>query len=167
MADDDDQYDEDGNLIEEEPTGGPRTNSEFAALRKANKAKALAEAKAAAYERTLAFVRAGIDPEVQGPASYFVKGYEGDLDPAKIKEAAIAAGFMQAAPADPAEQEAQQRQADALAAQQRIAGAATAGMAAPSATEEDKIALHEALKTGGLDALTATLAAQGIPISEY
>lgn len=163
-VEDDDLYDDEHDGDEED---GPRTNSDFAALRKANKARKQAEAKAAAYERTLAFVRAGIDPEAQGMAAYFVKGYDGDLTPEKIREAAVSAGVLAPPAPDPAEQEAAQRQQAALEAQQRIAGAATAGMAAPSAGEEDQIALAEAMRQGGIEALTATLAAQGIPVEEF
>jgi hypothetical protein len=44
-------------------------------------------------QRELAFAKAKLD--ITDPKmSYFVKGYEGDLDPSKIREAAIAAGFI-------------------------------------------------------------------------
>jgi hypothetical protein len=83
---------------------------------KARKADQL-EKENAALKRENAFVRAGI-PIEDARMGYFVKGYEGDLDPNSIKQAAIDAGFM-AAPErtpDPAvdqSREGQQRVMDA------------------------------------------------------
>lgn len=71
-------------------------------------AKAATE-KAQALERELAFERAGIPSE--GAGTYFRKGYEGEMDHAAIRQAAIEAGIVQtAAPAQP--------QADPVAHQQ-------------------------------------------------
>lgn len=56
--------------------------------------------------RENAFLKAGINPS-DGRLAYFAAGYQGDLDPAKIKEAAIRDGFVEAPkvegepPADP------------------------------------------------------------------
>lgn len=56
-------------------------------------AKRDAESRAAKAERELAFAKAGID--LADPRlSYFVKGYDGEADPDKIREAAISAGFL-------------------------------------------------------------------------
>jgi hypothetical protein len=53
--------------------------------------KLLAEADTA--KRELAFVKAGID--LTSPASkYFVKGYDGDLDPEAIRQAAVEAQLI-------------------------------------------------------------------------
>ena len=63
--------------------------------RQANKAKKL-EAELTAMRRELAFARAGLpmdDPKM----SYFIKGYEGDLESDAIRSAALEAGFLQSA----------------------------------------------------------------------
>lgn len=46
-------------------------------------------------QRELAFMRAGIDT-TDTRLSYFAKGYDGPIEPAAIKEAAMAAGFLEA-----------------------------------------------------------------------
>jgi hypothetical protein len=56
-------------------------------------AKREAENRAANAERELAFAKAGIDLQDQR-MSYFVKGYDGDADPEKIRAAAVEAGFI-------------------------------------------------------------------------
>ncbi len=163
----DDDYFDDGDDDGPEPDGGPQTPQEFAALRRSKRIARDNEARAVKAERALAFVRAGIDPDQEGIGAYFVKGYEGDLDPAKIKEAALAAGVIAPPPPDPQAQAQAEAQEAALSSQQRISGAATAAQAAPTPTEQDRTLLIEAMKTGGPDALAAALAAQGIPIAEY
>lgn len=55
--------------------------------------KAKAEA-ASASERKLAFVEAGVDPNLP-VAKYFMKGYEGELTPEAIRQAAIEAQIIQ------------------------------------------------------------------------
>lgn len=50
-------------------------------------------AEAAAAKRELAFVKAGIDP-TSPMAKYFVKGYDGDLSPEAIKQAAMEAQLI-------------------------------------------------------------------------
>lgn len=66
------------------------------------KAKA-SEASAAARE--LAFVKAGVDPS-SPMAKYFVKGYEGDLTPEAIREAALEAQLIRDDKAEQVRQEA-------------------------------------------------------------
>lgn len=56
-------------------------------------AKRDAESRAARAERELAFAKAGIDLQDQR-MSYFVKGYDGEIDSEKIKQAAVEAGFL-------------------------------------------------------------------------
>lgn len=136
----------------------PQTPSEWAALRRANTAQKNAEKEAAAAKRDLAFLKAGIDPE-DTRLSYFVKGYDGPFEVEKIKEAAVAAGFLQAPEQTPEQQAAQQ----ALGASQRIAGAAVAAQAAPSADMARRQALEDAYKAGGMEGLTAAMNAVGIP----
>lgn len=80
-----------------------------------------AEAELASYKRRDAFRSAGLDPD-DAKVSYFVKGYEGELDPQAIAAEATAAGFLgsNASPNDP-------RHNAELAAEQRIALAGEGG----------------------------------------
>lgn len=79
-------------------------------------AKKVAESRALQAERELAFAKAGIDLNDQR-MSYFVKGYDGEVDADKIKQAAMDAGFLQsAAPDVPADELVQHQQAANLAA---------------------------------------------------
>lgn len=65
--------------------------------------KQIAEAETA--KRELAFVKAGIDPN--SPMSkYFMKGYEGDLDPDAIRQAAVEAQLISPPEATPTQVEA-------------------------------------------------------------
>lgn len=69
-----------------------------------------AEAALAAAQRELAFAKAGLplnDPKM----TYFVKGYDGDLNPEAIKAAAEAAGFLAPAEAQVPPEELAQHQA--------------------------------------------------------
>jgi hypothetical protein len=153
----DDEGDEGG-----QGSDGPSTNSEHAWKRKQEQARKAAERERDEARKELAFVRAGIDPASKGIASYFVKGYEGDLDPEKIRAAALEAGVIQPPAPDPAEeQRLAQQQAD-LAAGQRMAGAATAATAAPTVGESQQHSVVEAFQKGGVDAMTAALANLGI-----
>lgn len=63
------------------------------AANRANQYKAERDAR----DRTIAFLRAGIDPE-DARQSYFVAGYSGELTTEAIRAEAIKAGFMQAEP---------------------------------------------------------------------
>lgn len=62
-------------------------------LREAAKRGRDAEARADAAERELAFARAGVDLN-DAKAGYFIRGYDGELDPSKIREAAERDGFL-------------------------------------------------------------------------
>lgn len=53
-----------------------------------------------AARRELAFIRAGVDPE-DPKARYFVKGYDGALDPTAIRSEAEAAGIIAPPPPPP------------------------------------------------------------------
>ena len=66
--------------------------------------KAKAEAAAEA-ERKLAFVEAGVDPSLP-VAKYFMKGYDGELTPEAIRQAAIEAQIIQDRQAAQVKQEA-------------------------------------------------------------
>lgn len=114
---------------------------------KAKKADAL-ERENAQIKRELAFTRAGIpmdDPKV----GYFVKGYDGELDPSAIRAAAEEAGFIAPAPVqeDPAVQQAQQGQ--------RAVMAASSG--SDSAFDESGIryGMEQAIAEGDLEGLSA------------
>ena len=103
--------------VQYEDTTDESGDEDFKNLRaKAKKADQF-ERENATLKRELAFVKAGVpldDPKM----TYFVKGYDGDLDPHAIKQAAVEAGFMQAPQqqADPAVQAAEQGQAAVMAA---------------------------------------------------
>lgn len=168
-------YDADGNAFEvddslldngqqQQHTGdGPQTNSDFAALRRQTAATKAAERATETAKREAAFLRAGIDPDSkEGIASYFVKGYEGDLTADAIKAAATTAGVLQPVALTPDQQAAQTQQQADLAAAARVAGAANASHGAP----DDLIvrqAMEDAYKAGGIEALTAVLQGMGIP----
>jgi hypothetical protein len=93
---------------DEEPRGLRKQIEEQAA--KAREA----EARAAAAERQLAFAKAGLD--LSDPKmSYFVKGYDGESDPEKIKAAAQEAGFIGAPSQEPAVPAAELQQHQAAA----------------------------------------------------
>ena len=104
------------------------------------------ERENAALQRKIAFIEAGIptsDPRV----SYFVKGYDGDLNAESIRNAAIEAGFLEAQQDQPDPQVEQAKQG-----QQRVQQA-SAGVQ-PS-FDEDAVAygMQQALAEGGLEAM--------------
>lgn len=83
-----DEYDDDTSEQEEQ-----HENANIRQLReKAKRADELA-VQLAELQRKDAFRSAGIDPSDKR-AAYFVKGYEGELDPEAIKAAALEAGFL-------------------------------------------------------------------------
>lgn len=130
--------------------------------RAANKAKKL-EAELNSLRRELAFAKAGIpmnDPKM----SYFVKGYEGELDAEAIREAAEEAGFLQV---EQAQQQAPQvsQQAPEAAATQRVMRASV-GAATEDISEDAAIArMEEAMQEGGIEALLEVAQQYGIPVS--
>ena len=130
--------------------------------RAANKAKKL-EAELNSLRRELAFAKAGIpmnDPRM----SYFIKGYDGELDADAIREAAEEAGFLQV---EQAPQQVQQvsQQAPEAAATQRVMRASV-GAATEDISEDAAIArMEEAMQEGGIEALLEVAQQYGIPIS--
>ena len=146
----DTEYDENDSTPEgqdEQPKGG-----DIRALRKAAE-----DGKKA--KREVAFLRAGIDPDDKR-MSYFVKGYDGELDPNAIKQAATDAGFIAAAPQtpDPAVQQAQQGQAAVMAAASGVQPEFNA----------DSIAmqqLEQAYAQGGVKAVLEVAAQYGVPVN--
>lgn len=151
------QYNDDDLDLETEDTNDIRS------LRKAANASKKLRAELDALKREIAFAKAGIpmdDPKM----NYFVKGYDGELDPAAIRETAMQAGFIappQQAP-DPAVK-AQQQQAHM--AQQRVM-AASAGAVAEDISESAALGRMEAaMNEGGIDALMDVVRQYGIPTS--
>ena len=130
--------------------------------RAANKAKKL-EAELNSLRRELAFAKAGIpmnDPKM----SYFVKGYEGDLEADAIREAAEEAGFLQQV-TQQQEQPQSVQQAPEAAATQRVMRASV-GAATEDISEDAAIArMEEAMQEGGIEALLEVAQQYGIPIS--
>lgn len=139
----------------DDPSDDDRGDEDFKNLRaKARKADTL-ERENAALRRENAFVKAGIpmdDPKL----TYFVKGYDGDLDPVAIKQAAVEAGFISAPQqqADPAVQQAQQGQAAVMAA----------STGTDPVFDEDAINLQmeKAYAEGGLEALSDVARRYGV-----
>ena len=123
------------------------------AAKRGNKAKQEAEA----LKRENAFLRAGIDPEDQR-LGYFVRGYNGDLDPAQIKQAAVDAGFLTVP----------QQQEDPAVAQARQGQAAVMQAASGTMPEFDPMSavhgLEAAYHEGGLDGLSAYAQQYGVTL---
>lgn len=138
---------------------GPGSNSEYAWKRRQEKAVKDAERERDAAKREAAFLRAGIDPDQGGIASYFVKGYDGDLSREAIVAAAAEAGLIQAPPPSP---EKQARAAE-VAVTAEVAGYSSNAAAAPTQDEAQRAAMEEAYRTGGVDGLAAFMRSQGIP----
>lgn len=123
----------------------------------ANRAKKL-EAELNQMKRQMAFYQAGIpsdDPRMQ----YFVKGYEGELEPDAIRAAAQEAGFLNVEqPTESAPQE-----NPVAVAEQRVM-AASAGAVAEDNSEAAALAkLESALNEGGLDAMLDVARSFGVP----
>jgi len=125
--------------------------------RAANKSKKL-EAELNSLKRELAFARAGItldDPRM----SYFIKGYEGELEADAIKAAAIEAGFLAN------QQEAAPEQPPVNAEGQQRVMAASAGAMPEDVTEEAALSrMATAMEEGGVEAFLDVVRQYGIPI---
>lgn len=134
---------------------GDLGTEDFKNLRaKARKADTL-ERENAQIKRELAFTKAGIpmdDPKI----GYFVKGYEGDLEPTAIKQAAIDAGFITVVPdpVDPAVQQHRQGQAAVTAA--------SAGTEPEFDANAGLYAMEQAYNEGGLDSMFAVAQQYGV-----
>lgn len=122
---------------------------------KAKKYDAL-ERENAQIKRELAFTKAGIpldDPKI----TYFVKGYDGELDPQAIRSAATEAGFISAPEQqpDPVAEQAQQ-------GQQRVMAAASGGDAMGFDPNSIVYGMEQAYAEGDLDGLSAYTAQYGV-----
>lgn len=130
-------------------------DEDFKNLRaKARKADSL-ERENATLKREVAFIKAGVpldDPKM----TYFVKGYDGDLEPQAIRQAAIDAGFM-SAPEQAPDPAVQQVQAGQAAVQAAASGAVPAF---------DEVAVNyqmeQAYAEGGLKALSDVAQQYGV-----
>ena len=112
MADDDQMQDDDT------PVSIPA--KDLKALRNLAKQAESIQQQYADANRQLAFAKAKIDL-TDPKMSYFVKGYEGDLDPEQIRAAATAAGFIGG------QQQQQQVSPQEMAGHQRMAEAGLGG----------------------------------------
>lgn len=141
------------------------SNSIQSLRRAANAAKKL-KAENTRMKRELAFAKAGI-PLTDPKMNYFVKGYEGELEPEAIREAATEAGFL--APEVAPQEQAQDANAEAVASIQQRVMAASAGATAEDISEAAAIArMESAMQEGGLEAMLDVARQYGIPTNaEY
>jgi len=143
---DSNEYEDDTN----EDQGSPQQDSRDIK----NLRRAAEEGKKA--KREVAFLRAGIDPDDKR-MSYFVKGYDGELDATAIRAAAVDAGFIQQEQApDPAQQAAAQ-------SQQRVAQAAE-GVVTQYDGQGGVAALEQAYSEGGVSAMLDVAKQYGVPV---
>lgn len=118
------------------------------ALRERGRRADEAEARATAAERELAFAKARIDPSVPG-YTYFLKGYDGELTPEAIKQAAIEANLIKDEAGEGATPE-------ELAAMDRMNAASTGASTTPISKEAERDArLRDATSTKEFDAIYA------------
>ena len=145
--DDDDDTDVEDNQEERSP-------SEWATLRRAQKAQKKAEREANEAKRAMAFLKAGIDPD-SPKAKYFVKGYEGEATAEAIRAEALAAGII--------EQPQEQVDQEPLDAQARIAEAASG--VGQGDMELAVAQLDQAFAQGGVEGMLTHLQQMGIPVN--
>jgi hypothetical protein len=123
----------------------------------ASRAKKL-EAELNQMKRHMAFYQAGIsqdDPRMQ----YFIKGYDGELEPEAIRSAATEAGFLQRETVT----EEPSQENHVASAEQRIM-AASAGAVAEDNSEGAALAkLESALNEGGIEAMLDVARSYGVP----
>lgn len=86
-----DNYDSEDQIEESETRNPVRARMKQLEKETAELRKQVAEAETA--KRELAFVKAGIDP-LQPMTKYFVKAYDGDLNPEAIRQAAVEAQLI-------------------------------------------------------------------------
>ena len=86
-----DNYDSEDQIEESETRNPVRARMKQLEKETADLRKQVAEAESA--KRELAFVKAGIDP-LQPMSKYFVKAYDGELNPDAIRQAAVEAQLI-------------------------------------------------------------------------
>ena len=154
-----DNYTDDDFDIEDEDSNSIQS------LRKAANAAKKLKAENARMKRELAFAKAGI-PLTDSKMNYFVKGYDGDLEPEAIREAAVEAGFLTVEQPATQEQAATPEFEAATQAQQRVM-AASAGATSEDISEAAAIARMEAaMQEGGIEAMLDVARQYGVPTSE-
>jgi len=132
----------------------------------ANRSKKL-EAELNSMRRELAFARAGL-PLDNPTLQYFIRGYDGDLDPEAILYAAHEAGFVEfEEDSDNYEQSAEHMddsyEAPELDGQHRVMRA-SAGATAEDVSEQSALArLEAAMNDGGVEAMLDVARQYGIP----
>lgn len=132
-----------------------QSSEDFKNLRaKARKADQY-ERELAQARRELAFVKAGI-PTDDPKMTYFVKGYEGELDPQAVRQAAIDAGFISVPQQEP--------DPAVLAAQAGQAAVLAASSGTDPAFDESAIGyqMDQAYAQGGLQALSDVAQKYGV-----
>lgn len=143
----DDEFDTNETDAEQAP------NFRRALEKKASKAETeatAAKAEAEAAKRELALVRAGIDPESK-QGKWFAKGYDGPLDSAAVKAAAIEAGLIESdEPTAPVEE---------LAAHDRLSQAAAVN---GNSVDEGSHLVQQAQQASNMDELMNLLRANGL-----
>lgn len=86
----DDTYDDDDTTLDQDTDDTPEPQTQRRNWRRDLEAKA---GRADVLERENAFLKAGINPE-DPRLGYFVRGYQGAIDPKEIRSAAAEAGFL-------------------------------------------------------------------------
>ncbi len=146
-----DNYDSEDQTEESETRNPVRARMKQLEKETADLRKQVAEAESA--KRELAFVKAGIDP-LQPMSKYFVKAYDGELDPEAIRQAAVEAQLISPPDAQPTPSETQ--------AWQR-----TAKLAAGSQTAQPPVdwnrRLNEARSPQEVDQILAEARASQLP----
>jgi hypothetical protein len=150
--------------VSQAETKPQRSDSEWAQLRREAKAAKTAAEEANAAKRELAFMRAGID-STDPKLSYFVKGYDGEIDADAIKSAAVEAGFLASALAntDPVSDPSVAANLDAAS---RIAAASTGATTPSTAYQAAEASIVEAFTSGGQEALIAQMRSMGLIVKD-
>ena len=126
------------------------------ALREAaDRAKAL-ERENTDLRRDRAFRQAGIDPDDK-KVSYFVKGYEGELDPNAIRSEARESGFLP----EPGPTEEQQQTLDGQGRIEQVVS-----QSQPQSGQDHSATLEHAFADGGTAGLVQAAANLGIPLND-
>lgn len=125
-------------------------------LRRAANGKKKLEQELAEAKRQLAFVKAGINPD-DPRMKYFVKGYDGEMTAQAVRQAAMEAGFLQAAADASVPREVAQ-------AQDRVVNAAIGGAYENDGESAALARMEQAMQEGGIDAMLDVARQFGIPI---
>ena len=127
--------------------------------RAANQAKKL-KAEMAQIRRELAFAKAGLpldDPKM----NYFIRGYDGEMEPDVIRETAMQAGFLisQGSSQEPQTNQGFQQ------SQQRVMSASAGAMSEDNSEAAAMSRMEAAMQEGGLEAMLDVARQYGIPTS--